>query len=137
MDAAPRKVLQPAPTAGLFRCPSSLSVNDERIGVQVKRTKNSIKVEQIRSFVGALILGGFVKGIFVTTSSYQSGVAALVEQVAQKYIPIELIDENVFFEALSVAQIIGTDSTPKILNILQSHARPELYYVSEYHLASL
>jgi len=75
----------------------------ELIGVQVKRYKNSIEVEQIRSFVGALLLGGFAKGIFVTTSRYQSGVPALTQQSRALGISIELIDEQVLFEALRVA----------------------------------
>jgi restriction system protein len=40
--------------------------SDTMIGVQVKRYRNSIQVEQIRSLAGALVLGGLTRGIFVT-----------------------------------------------------------------------
>lgn len=109
----------------------------ERVGVQVKRYKNSITVEQIRSFVGALCLGGFVRGIFVTTSRFQSGAATLVQQAAETCMPIDLVDEKAFFEALGVAQIIGTDPIPDVLNMLASDARPQLSYVTEFHRNSL
>jgi restriction system protein len=42
---------------------------DTLIGVQVKRYRNTIIAEQIRSFAGALVLGGITKGVLVTTSS--------------------------------------------------------------------
>lgn len=47
--------------------------NNELVGVQVKRYAGSISVEQIRALTGALLIGGYTRGIFVTTSSFQSG----------------------------------------------------------------
>jgi restriction system protein len=76
----------------------------EVIGVQVKRYKNSINVEQIRSFTGALFLEGMTSGIFITTSSYQSGVIQAVEKSSIRGIPIELIDAERFYHALGIAQ---------------------------------
>jgi len=75
------------------------------IGVQVKRYKNTIKAEQIRSLSGALLLGGYTKGIFVTTSHFQSGAykTAKLSEVRGK--PIELIDSKRFLEALHISQI--------------------------------
>lgn len=43
------------------------------VGVQVKRYKDAIEAEQIRSFLGALVIGGYTKGIYVTTSKFRKG----------------------------------------------------------------
>jgi hypothetical protein len=79
--------------------------NDTTVGIQVKRWQRKISVEQIRSFVGALCLGGHKKGIFVTNSHYQRGVSKLVETAQQKSVFVELMDSSRFFEALQIAQI--------------------------------
>lgn len=76
----------------------------ETIGVQVKRYKNKIEVEQIRSLAGALVLNGMTKGVFVTTSSFQSGVESTVEKYKEKDYRIELHDADRFFAALSISQ---------------------------------
>ena len=47
-----------------------LTSGEETVGVQVKRYKNKINVEQIRSLAGALVLKGLTRGIFVTTSTF-------------------------------------------------------------------
>ena len=78
--------------------------NNTTIGVQVKRYKNSIKVEQIRSLAGALILGGHTKGVFVTTAGYQAGASKVAEQLAVRGFPIELVDAAKFYDALCLAQ---------------------------------
>lgn len=75
------------------------------IGVQVKRYKNTIKVEQIRSFLGALILGKHTKGIFVTTSSYQKGAITAASASQSLLTPIELMDADAFLKLLKVAQL--------------------------------
>jgi restriction system protein len=75
------------------------------IGVQVKNSKNSIKVDQIREFVGALLLGDIPKGIFVTTSRFQKGVNKLANNAALRGIPIELFDAQRFYDALKIAQV--------------------------------
>ena len=78
--------------------------SNRRIGVQVKRYKNSIDVEQIRSLVGALCLGGYTKGIFVTTSTFQRGAPGVALQSAVRGMPIQLMDAEAFFHALKIAQ---------------------------------
>lgn len=76
----------------------------ERIGVQVKRYKNSIQVEQIRALTGALVLGGLTRGIFVTTSTFQRGAPSTAERLARRGYPIELVDAPRFYEMLQLAE---------------------------------
>jgi restriction system protein len=76
----------------------------KHIGVQVKRYRNSIQVEQIRSFAGALLLRDMTKGIFVTTSTFQSGAPNVSEAAALRGIAIELVDAQKFLAYLKVAQ---------------------------------
>lgn len=74
------------------------------IGVQVKRYRNKIKVEQIRAFTGALFQKGMTRGVFVTTSSFQSGANESAMLSKLKGIAIELIDAEKFYQALGIAQ---------------------------------
>jgi restriction system protein len=74
------------------------------IGVQVKRYKGSIEVEQIRAFTGALVLGGLTKGIFVTTSRFQAGAVGTVDRLSRRGYRIELMDADRFYDALKIAQ---------------------------------
>jgi restriction system protein len=76
----------------------------ETIGVQVKRYKNAIKVEQIRSLAGALLLGGITRGIFVTTSTFQRGAAPTTQQFRCRGYKIELMDATRFYDTLKLAQ---------------------------------
>lgn len=75
------------------------------VGVQVKRHKNSIKVSQIREFAGALIENDMTKGIFVTTSKFQSGAFKSATKFEKRGIGIELIDSNRFYDALQIKKI--------------------------------
>ncbi len=75
------------------------------IGVQVKRWRNSVKVEQIRSLLGALVLGGHTRGVFVTTSDYQSGASVVAKQADGVGVPITLVNGSDFLEALRIAQL--------------------------------
>lgn len=75
------------------------------VGVQVKRQKRRISVSQIRELTGALVLGGYTKGVFVTTSTFQSGAHAVARRSADRGYPIELIDAPAFLEALKIAQL--------------------------------
>ncbi|BBP01619.1 restriction endonuclease [Sulfuriferula nivalis] len=79
-------------------------INNQTIGVQVKRYKNSIQVEQIRSLAGALLIGGYTKGMFVTTSKYQSGAGRVSAAAESRGIAIELIDSDGLYSALEIAQ---------------------------------
>ena len=75
------------------------------IGVQVKRYKDRIGVDQIRELAGALVLQGTTKGIFVTTSDYQSGAYSTVDRYEKlRGIRIELLDARRFFDQLKLAQ---------------------------------
>ena len=81
-----------------------LSNDSDLVGVQVKRSKNRIQVSQIRELAGALLLGGYTKGCFVTTSDFTKGAEdAGVEYDTRGY-PIELIDAPRFFDALYITQ---------------------------------
>jgi len=79
-----------------------LEKEKKQVGIQVKRYKNEIKVNQIRELIGALFLAGIPQGIFVTTSDFQSGAHKLIEKSLQKGISIELINAQRFYEILSL-----------------------------------
>jgi restriction system protein len=78
----------------------------QQIGVQVKRYKEAIEVEQIRSFTGALFLSDLrlTRGVFVTTSKFQSGGLKAADNATLRGIAIELVDAPKFFESLKLAQ---------------------------------
>ncbi len=80
-----------------------LERNGERVGVQVKRYRSSIKVEHIRSLAGALVVQGMTKGVFVTTSSFQAGASSLQKNLALRGYRIELIDAARFLDALGMS----------------------------------
>lgn len=77
---------------------------DNLIGIQVKRYKNKIKVEQIRAFAGSLLLAGYNKGIFVTTSYFQPGATKAAQAYTTKTLPVELLDAKRFYDALKISQ---------------------------------
>ena len=108
--------------------------NGENIGVQVKRRARSVEVEQIRSFLGALTLGGYASGVFVSTMSYQRGAIKAANQSTERHIPIELVDANKFLEMLKIAQL-SKDSHPDDWSNWGPPLPFRLY--SHYHLNSL
>jgi len=81
-----------------------LQKDGQTVGVQVKRFRSSIKVEQIRSLAGALLSKGLTKGIFVTTSSFQRGAQPEADHLATKGYAIQLMDSARLFDALKIAQ---------------------------------
>ena len=81
-----------------------LGSQDETVGVQVKRSKNSIKVEQIRSLAGALVLEGLTRGLFVTTSRFQRGCKEATDLYSARGLPIELVDSEALFSALRISK---------------------------------
>jgi restriction system protein len=81
-----------------------LTRGEETVGVQAKRYKNSIEVEQIRSLAGALVLNGFTRGIFVTTSDFQSGGETTTQKYKTRGYEIELLDAERFYDKLKIAQ---------------------------------
>jgi len=74
------------------------------IGVQVKRHKSVIKVEQIRSLAGALLLHGMTRGVFVTTSHFQTGVPGTVGRYLCRGYEIDLLDAERFYDALRITR---------------------------------
>jgi restriction endonuclease Mrr len=70
----------------------------------VKRYKNLISVDQIRSFAGALLINGMTRGMFVTTSSFQSGAERTSALAGMRGIAVELVDAQRFYDALGIAQ---------------------------------
>lgn len=79
-----------------------LEKQGKQIGVQVKRYKNKIKVDQIRELTGALFLSGIPSGIFVTTSDFQSGANKVVQKSSNRGMPIELINATRFYDILKL-----------------------------------
>lgn len=77
----------------------------KKIGVQVKRYKNSIQVSQIREFLGALVENDMSQGLFVTTSKFQKGAYKSIEKFSEKNYKIDLIDSEKFYEALKISRI--------------------------------
>lgn len=49
-------------------------------GIQVKRHRNKVRIDEIRSFLGALLLHGIANGVFVTTSTFTGGASRLQQQ---------------------------------------------------------
>lgn len=78
--------------------------SNNKIGVQVKRYKDSIQVSQIRGFLGALIENNMTKGIFVTTSIFQKGAYKTVDKYSQQNYKIELVDCDKFYDLLKISK---------------------------------
>ena len=77
---------------------------NDTVGVQVKRYKNKIEAEQIRSFAGALILNGVTEGVFVTTSSYSSGSTKTAAEYISRGLNISLYDSDRFYDRLKITR---------------------------------
>jgi restriction system protein len=84
-------------------------MNNHVIGVQVKRSKNRIKVEQIRAFLGALVANNIPRGIFVTTSEFQPGCRKTIDGLSASTSKIELVNALQFYNALRLAQLNDDD----------------------------
>ena len=109
----------------------------DTVGVQVKRYKNLIKVEQIRAFLGALILEKHTKGIFITTSEYQPGAIKAAKSAGEKGVPIELVDASDFLNMLKIAQMNDFQNSSDFFRPYGEAAPPELHFAFEYHLNGL
>jgi len=68
--------------------------------------KKSIKLEQVRAFLGALTLQGIQKGIYVSTSEFQKGCYDIAKSCS-----INLFGGNRFYDSLLEAQIIKYSNT--------------------------
>jgi len=107
----------------------------KRIGVQVKRQRRAVEVEQIRAFLGALTLGDFTSGVFLSSSQFRRGAIGAARRSAQCGMPIELVDANRFFDMLDFAQLINTP-TPEDCGINRTTALT-FHCENYYHLNSL
>jgi len=103
------------------------------IGVEVKRYRSSIEVEQIRSFVGALVLKGLTSGVFVTTSKFRSGARSLATNVQGRGINLQYVDGQKLFELLKVSQVQSFARFPDFLK----DTKPRLRFADAVHLNSL
>ena len=99
------------------------------IGVQVKRKKRSIEVEQIRSFLGALTLGGYRRGVFVATSKFQRGSVEAARISTSRHIPIELVDGDRFLHILGAANM----EVPATADDCGIHAGQDLRFTLHSH----
>lgn len=70
----------------------------------MKRYRNTIQVDQIREFLGALIDKNLTQGVFVTTSRFSSGAEAQAKRYSlmSEARPIRLLDADRFFDALKI-----------------------------------
>jgi restriction system protein len=105
----------------------------EQVGVQVKRYRDRIEVEQIRSFIGALIDKELTHGIFVSTSSFRKGAKLLSNRMALKGMYIELMDAHRFFQALKLSQL----KHPFSVSLSIERKMPHMECISEYAMNSL
>lgn len=104
--------------------------NGDKIGVQVKRYKNSIRVSQIREFLGALIENGMTRGIFVTTSRFQKGVSKSVEKFSKQKYKIELIDGDKFLDLLKISHIEQCETYEEFIDIY-GDIKSKMLYANE------
>lgn len=106
-----------------------------RIGVQVKRHKNTVEVEQIRAFLGALMLGGYAGGVYVSASRFSRGAQEAAASSTQAVLPIHLVDAGRFLDMLGYAQL---KRVPRPADCGISRARPLVFQAhSHCHLNSL
>ncbi|WP_390343805.1 restriction endonuclease [Variovorax boronicumulans] len=106
-----------------------------RVGVQVKRRRDAVNVEQIRAFLGALMLGGYTRGAYVSASRFRRGAREAAQRSTQAVMPIELVDANRFFDMLGYAQLKHRPG-PEDCNI--TRARPLTFHGHDYyHLNTL
>lgn len=107
-------------------------------GIQVKRYRRKIEVEQLREFVGALTLHGTLRGVFVTTSSFTTGVPKLCSQAQISGIQLKCVDAAKLFDMLKAAQIRDFDpSGLKDLALVHTASVSSLNYGWAFHMNSL
>lgn len=97
----------------------------QTIGVQVKRYKRAIEAEQIRAFAGALLVNGYTRGVYVTTSNFRRGAKKTSECLQVRGYPIELVDAIKFLNALGIAQMetfkLSKEQIEKLLKVRCGH----------------
>jgi restriction system protein len=107
-------------------------------GIQVKRYRNKVRIEEIRSFLGALLLHGNAHGVFVTTSTFSNGVCRLKRQAGMVGIQLDCVDAERLLEMIKVAQIRDFDPN-QALDLAEKYASqiPLLNFGYCSHLGSL
>jgi len=106
-----------------------------RVGVQVKRQRRTVEVEQIRAFLGALVLGGYTRGVYVSASRFSRGALKAAQCCAHTAVPIELVDAVRFFDMLGYAQL---KHRPRPEDCHITRARPLVFHGYSYtHLNTL
>lgn len=115
-----------------------MDCSGDAFGVQVKRYRGVIKIEQLRSFVGALVLQGFPQGMFVTTSDFPAGANSVCKKAELKGIKLSLMNSEKLLEMLKVAQIKDFDKAqlPE-LAVSSSERIKTLNYGYSHHIGSL
>ncbi|WP_366517588.1 hypothetical protein [uncultured Aquabacterium sp.] len=63
-----------------------------------------------------MVLNGYTKGAFVTTSRFQSGGAEVVATASSKGLFIELIDGQRFLDQLKIAQLNDFSQYPELIS---------------------
>ncbi|AOH86338.1 hypothetical protein AWL63_22650 [Sphingomonas panacis] len=100
-----------------------LADDETRIGVQIKRWKNRIEAEQIRSLMGAMVQAGLTRGMFVTTSSFRSGAFKTADRYTSLGRPVTLVDAPRFFDALGFSQTRVDRSTGAWITKIRPHLK--------------
>jgi hypothetical protein len=107
------------------------------IGVQVKRQRRKIGSEQLRSFLGALLLTGCKRGVYVTTSQFSPACHKISMKAGELLLPLKLIDGEAFWELLKTAQIRDFESDDFSIEEVLPLSRTSLEIAFEHHLNSL
>ncbi len=102
----------------------------DRIGVQLKGQKDAVEVEQIRAFLGALVLGRYTRGVYVSASCFGRGAREAACRSTDVAMPIELIDAGRFFDMLGHAQL---KRPPRPEDCHITRARPLAFHVYAHH----
>ncbi|MCZ6655262.1 MAG: restriction endonuclease [Planctomycetota bacterium] len=74
------------------------------IGIQVKRHRDRVGVEYIRSFLGALVVHGLTHGVVVSTSGYTRDARRFADSAGNRGIEMELRDAGWLLDALRIVQ---------------------------------
>ena len=73
-------------------------------------------------FAGALLLEGYTKGVFVTTSRFQAGADRTARLALLRGIQIDLLDAKKFYGDLSIAQRNVYRRKEEVLELLEGRA---------------
>ncbi|HET7793281.1 MAG TPA: hypothetical protein VFL64_07840 [Rhizobacter sp.] len=85
-------------------------------------------------FLGALVLGGFRRGTFVSSSRFSRGAISAARRITQTIMPIELVDCERFFDILGCAQLLNAP-TPE--QCIEDAERLKFHVQACYHLNTL